>query len=120
MGGRLCGTEHFAGEGGEEFLMQSLHSDWLFDFDETKAGDLRCDVFFLPRLSSFSGGSGEMIQGRLYDLYEQVIVNIAEKAFKRSEDGKVDFKEFLTLADTIRRQWERCCSGFFSFLFGCF
>ena len=26
VGGRLCGTEHFAGEGGEEFLMQSLHS----------------------------------------------------------------------------------------------
>ena len=73
MGGRLCGTEHFAGEGGEEFLMQSLHSDWLFDFDETKAGDLRCDVFFLPRLSSFSGGSGGMIQGHLDDLYEQTI-----------------------------------------------
>jgi len=25
----------------------------------------------------------------------------------RSEDGKVDFREFLTLANTIRRQWER-------------
>ena len=57
-----------------------------------------------------------MIQGHLDDLYEQVIVNIAEKAFKRSEDGKVDFKEFLTLANTIRRQWERCCSGGFLFL----
>ena len=109
MGGRLCGTEHFAGEGGEEYLMQSLHSNWLFGFNDMRTEDLRCDVLFLSRLSSFSGGSGEMIQGHLDDLYEQVIVNIAEKAFKRSEDGKVDFKEFLTLANTIRRQWERCC-----------
>ena len=48
--------------------MQSLHSDWHFDFFETKAGDLNCDVLFLSRLSSFSGGSGEMIQGHLDDL----------------------------------------------------
>ena len=68
MGGGLCGTEHFAGEGGEEVLMQSLHSDWLFDFFETRAEDLKCDVLFLSRLSSFSGGSGEMIRGHLDDL----------------------------------------------------
>ena len=68
MGGGLCGTEHFAGEGGEEFLMQSLHYDWLFDFIETRTEDLRCDVLFLSRLSSFSGGSGEMIRGHLDDL----------------------------------------------------
>ena len=49
MGGGLCGTEHFAGEGGEEFLRQSLLSDWLFGFIETRAEDLKCDVLFLPR-----------------------------------------------------------------------
>ena len=65
VGGGLCGTEHFAGEGGEEY---SLHSAWLFDFFETKAGYLKCDVLFLSRLSSFSGGSGGMIQGHLDDL----------------------------------------------------
>ena len=83
MGGGLCGTEHFAGEGGEEYLMQSLHSNWLFGFNDTRTEDLRCDVLFLSRLSSFSGGSGEMIQGHLDDLYEQTIeaaiVNIDEK-----------------------------------------
>ena len=83
MGGGLCGTEHFAGEGGEELLMQFLHSNWLFGFNETRTEDLRCDVLFLSRLSSFSGGSGEMIQGLLDDLYDQTIeaaiVNIDEK-----------------------------------------
>ena len=68
MGGGLCGTEHFAGEGGEEFLMQSEHSDWLFDFIETRIEDLRCDVLFISRLSSFSGESGGMIHGHLEDL----------------------------------------------------
>ena len=68
MGGGLCGTEYFAGEGGEEYLMQSLHPDWLFDFIETRTEYLRCDVLFISRLSSFSGGSGEMIQGHLDDL----------------------------------------------------
>ena len=68
MGGGLCGTEHIAGEGGEEFLMHSLHSAWLFDFIETRTEYLKCDVLFPSRLSSSSGGSGGMIQGHLDDL----------------------------------------------------
>merc|ERR1719323_482968 len=43
-------------------------------------------------------------------LLEKEVVQLLWRKWRndsRSEDGKVDFKEFLTLADTIRRQWER-------------
>ena len=63
--------------------MQSLHSDWFFGFNDTRTEDLKCDVLFLSRLSSFSGGSGGMIRGHLFYLHEQTIeaaiVNIDEK-----------------------------------------
>merc|ERR550534_1384810 len=43
-------------------------------------------------------------------LLEKEVVQLLWRKWRndsRSEDGKVDFREFLTLANTIRRQWER-------------